>query len=87
MTETTLNLAMLAVTLIGWILWTFFSDTRHNHGIIVAFLIPLAPIIFIAIAIIFYTTKLILWPIYILRGKRKKYESLIEKIRLSLGFF
>jgi len=70
------------VMILMWIIWTFFSPTRYNHGIAVAFLLPLYPIFYLIAKVLFVLIKMILYPLYALRGKKEQYDQIIEKIVL-----
>lgn len=69
-----------------WLLWTFFSETRHNHGILVAFLIPLSPLIILFMYLILWSIQIVLFTVYVLRGKREEYPEAIRKIKVRSGF-
>ena len=80
MPENLMDLIAPIMVILFWVFWTFFSETRHNHGILVAFLLPLAPIYFVIGFILFQLIKLILYPLYSWLGRMDNYERLKQKI-------
>lgn len=80
MPENLIDLIGPIALILFWVLWTFFSETRYNHGIWVAFLLPLAPLYFIIGFFLFQLIKLLLYPIYWLINKRDTYEIVKRKI-------
>ena len=83
-TETLIGAIIIAVV---WIAWVFLSETRHNHGIVVAFLMPLAPIIIPVLVIVFYSIKFTSYFVFIALGRREDHEEFMRKIKIRSGVF
>mgnify|MGYP001419384426 CR=1 FL=1 len=71
----------------AWLAWGLFSETRHNHGFIVAFLMPLAlvmlPLLWIVYLLIKYTTL----AAFILSGRREEHAEFLRKLKVRYGVF
>ena len=65
-----------------WVLWTLFSDTSHQHGKWVAFLIPLFPIIWLLLSLFHLLAKLCLRPLFRLLGQEDTYQAMMDKVRI-----
>ena len=61
-----------------WLAWGLFSETRRNNGLLVAFLIPLAPIF---IPVLFIVFVLIKYTPCIQKGCRPREFTLVPKSR------
>lgn len=87
MEEATVNIIFAIVAALGWLFWTFFSDTRYNHGILIAFLLPLAlfiiPVVWFLYIFVKYSTYLVL----LLLGRRQDHAEFIRKLRDRCGIF
>ncbi|MBF2052443.1 MAG: hypothetical protein IGS03_03140 [Candidatus Sericytochromatia bacterium] len=73
----------LAIVLLCWGLFTFFSDTRYRHGRWVAFLLPLFPLLLLGLSLLL--ARLLIYPLYCLHGRRADYPALRQKIRSAFG--
>lgn len=87
MTETTANIVGIAVAAVVWLAWTFLSETRHNHGFWVAFLMPLAPIIIPALWIIFLFIKYSSYLVFVVLQRRENHEEFIRQLKIHFGVF
>jgi len=87
MIELTENLIGAIIMIIVWIAWTFLSETRYNHGILVAFLMPLIPIIIPVLVIVFYSIKFTSYFVFIAIGRREDHEEFIRKTRIRSRVF
>jgi hypothetical protein len=77
-----------AVFAVGaWLAWAFFSETRHNHGFLVAFLLPLALIFIPVFTIIFVFFKYSSYVFFILIGRREDHKEFMEKLKIRFGCF
>ncbi len=74
-----------AIVVLCWGLWTFFSETSYRHGRWVAFLLPLFPLILLALGLSLLLARLIIYPLYCLRGRQTDYPALRQKIRAAFG--
>ena len=70
-----------------WLAWGLFSDTRHNHGFLVAFLIPLALILIPVLFIVFVLIKYTSYFIYVALGRREDHEEFMRKVKTRSGVF
>ena len=70
-----------------WLAWGLFSDTRRNHGLFVAFLIPLAPIFIPVLFIVFVLIKYTSYFIYVVLGRREDHEEFMRKVKTRSGVF
>ncbi|THB76767.1 MAG: hypothetical protein D6B25_08980 [Desulfobulbaceae bacterium] len=70
-----------------WLFWVVFSDTRHNHGFWVAFLMPLAlfffPLVWIAYVFLKYSTLLA----FTVRGRKDEHQEFFRKLTIRSGIF
>ena len=87
MTESTENIIVAIVIAITWMAWALFSETRHNHGILVALLMPLAPIIIPVLWIAFLLIKVTSYFVFIALGRRKEHEEFMIKLKIRSGVF
>ena len=87
MSENTENIVGAIVVAAIWVAWALFSDTRRNHGILIAFLMPLAlifiPVLFIVFVLIKYTSYII----YVALGRREDHEEFMRKLKIRSGVF
>ena len=69
------------VGLLLWYLFGMYSDTAKNHGRIVAFLLPFAPLIFIVIYTLLGISKILVYPLFVISGKKEKYNDFIYLVK------
>jgi len=84
------NIATIAGALVGivlWLGWAFFSETRHNHGFRVAFLLPLSPVIIPLLWLVFILVKYSTYPVFVLRGKKDAHEEFMRQLKIRSGVF
>ena len=83
------NIATIAGALVGivWLGWAFFSETRHNHGFWVAFLLPLSPVIIPLLWLVFILVKYSTYPVFVLRGKKDAHEEFMRQLKIRSGVF
>ena len=81
------SIVVASVALGAWVLWVLFSDTRQNHGFLVALLAPLAllllPVLWIAFALMKYSSYLVLACL----GRSREHEEFMRKLRARSGLF
>lgn len=75
------------VAAVVWVAWAFFSETRHNHGFWVAFLLPLTPIIIPVLWFIFLSIKYSSLLAFIVFGRREAHEEFMRKLKVRTGIF
>lgn len=76
-----INLLYPALLLLFWFLFGLYSPTAHNHGRWVAFLMPLAPVIFLMVYVMLAISRLILYPVFVVAGKKQAYEDLVQLVK------
>ena len=82
-TELIVPLLMIAF----WVFWTFCSETSHNHGRWIAFLLPPAMVLWLVAFVLFHAVRLILYPVFLLLGRRKAYTRFMARLRHMLDPF
>ena len=87
MSETTTGIAGACVAAVAWLAWVFLSETRHNHGFWVAFLMPLAPVIIPVLWIVFMLIKYSSCLIFIIHGRREDHDEFMRKLKIRSGVF
>ncbi len=87
MTITTPSIVGAVVAAVVWLAWAFLSETRHNHGFWVAFLIPLAPVIIPVLWIIFICIKYSSYLVFIMLGRREDHEEFMRQLKVRSGIF
>lgn len=87
MEETTVSIIFAIVAAVGWLGWTFFSDTRYNHGILIAFLLPLALFIIPVVWFLYIFVKYSTYLVFLVRGRRQDHAEFMRKLRDRLGVF
>jgi di/tricarboxylate transporter len=87
MPETTSTLIGTAFAILLWLGWALFSETRHNHGFWVAFLLPLflivSPLIWLIYILINYLSLLV----FVLIGRREQHAEFMRKLKVRSGIF
>ena len=58
-----------------------YSETANNHGRLIAFLLPLSPLVFLVMYLIFGVSRVLVYPFFIIFGKRKKYNAFVELVK------
>lgn len=83
------SLMMTAIMLVLWVLWTLFSPTRYNHGMLIAFLLPLAPIIIPMVWITFKVIQGISFGVFCVLGRKQDHKDFMVdlKRRWGIGLF
>ena len=87
MTDSNASIIGAIIAAVVCIFWAFFSETRHNHGIWVAFLMPLAPIIILVLWIIYIFIKYISYLVFVMGGRRGDHEEFMSNLRVRSGVF
>lgn len=87
MTQFPENLIGAIIIAALWIGWTFCSETRHNHGIWVAFFLPLALILFPLLGLVYLLIKWISGIIFIALGRRDDHAEFMRQLRIRSGVF
>jgi di/tricarboxylate transporter len=87
MSETTAIMVGAAVAGALWLAWALFSDTRRNHGFWVAFLLPLAPVIFPLLWLIYIVIKYPSYLAFVALGRREEHEEFMREVRRRSGVF
>ena len=62
------SLILPSLLICCWFFWTFFSPTRENHGILIAFLLPPGMVLFAIIYIIYGLVRLFVYPFFFIFG-------------------
>jgi len=75
------------VAAVIWLAWSFLSETRHNHGFWVAFLMPLAPVIIPLLWVIYIFIKSSSYIAFILLRRREEHEDFMRELRTRSGIF
>jgi hypothetical protein len=68
-----------------YLTFIYFTETRNNHGYLIAlgiYLFPITLIFYLIYLLLFNLLKLFLYPYYSLQGKQKKYYRIIKKLNL-----
>jgi len=86
-TTITASIVGAIVATVVWLAWAFFSETRHNHGFWVAFLIPLTPAIIPVLWIIFLFIKQSSYLAFIMLRRREDHEEFMRKLKVRSGVF
>lgn len=73
--------------IVAWIFWALCSETRYNHGIWIALLMPLAPLLIPLLLLVVQWVKLALWLLLVPFGNRSIYERRVTELKLSLGLY
>ncbi|MCP4977316.1 MAG: hypothetical protein GY931_14260 [Maribacter sp.] len=63
--------------LLLWYLFGMYSDTANNHGRLIAFTLPLAPLVFIVMYALFGISRIMVYPFFMISGKKEKYNDFI----------
>ncbi len=63
--------------LLLWYLFGMYSDTANNHGRFVAFLLPFALLIFLIMYTLFAISRIFIYPLFVISGKKEKYNDFI----------
>jgi hypothetical protein len=87
MPMTTASVVGAVAAAVVWLAWALFSETRHNHGFLVAFFIPLAPVIVPALWIIYIVLKYSSYLAFTVLGRRKDHEEFMAVLRVRSGVF
>lgn len=87
MTVTTSSIVGAIITAVVWLAWAFLSETRHNHGFWVAFLIPLTPVIIPVLWIIYIFIKYSSYLVFITLGRREDHEEFMRTLKIRSGIF
>ena len=69
------------LVLIVWFVFGMYSDTAANHGRVVAFLLPLTPLFYLAVVLIFGLARVCLYPFFMLAGKKAQYEAGVSYLK------
>jgi hypothetical protein len=85
--EPTAGIGSAVVVAVVWLAWSMFSDTRHNHGFWVAFLLPLTPVIVPVLWIVYIFIKYSSYLVFVIIGRREDHEEFIRKLKVRTGFF
>ena len=56
--------------LLIWYLFGMYSDTANNHGRFVAFLLPLAPLVFIVMYTLLGISRILFYLFFMISGKK-----------------
>jgi hypothetical protein len=80
-------IAGATAAMVLWLGWALFSETRHNHGFWVAFMLPLSPIIIPLLWLVFITVKYVSLLVFLLRGRRDEHEEFMRKFKNRSGVF
>jgi len=87
MAETTTSIFYVSLVALVWLAWVLFSETRRNHGFWVAFLLPLAPVIFPILWITYVLIKYLSLLAFIVLGQKKEHEDFMRTLRIRSGVF
>jgi hypothetical protein len=87
MTQFPENLIGAIIIAVLWIGCTFCSETRHNHGILIAFLLPLALILFPLLGLVYLLIKWISRVIFIALGRRDDHAEFMRQLQIRSGVF
>jgi len=87
MNETATSIVNMAVIAVLWLAWSFFSETRHNHGFWVALLMPLVLIIMPMSWIIFIFVNYSSYILFLIRGRREQHDEFMRKVKTRSGIF
>jgi len=75
------DLVYPAFLLLCWFLFGMYSPTAHNHGRWVAFLMPLALLVFLAVSFMLGISRLTVYPFFLLAGRKQRYEELVDLVK------
>lgn len=70
-----------------WLLWSLFSETRYRHGFWVAFLLPLSPLLFPILWLIYQGVKYGSLGYFMLRGRRAEHAEFMRQFEIRSGVF
>ncbi len=84
---TTAGIVGAVVAAALWLAWAFCSETRHNHGFWVAFLMPLAPVVIPFLWILYIFTKYSSYLGFVLLGRREDHREFMGRLRVRSGIF
>lgn len=87
MIVTTETMVVAIVVAILWVVWALFSETRHNHGLLVAFLMPLTPILIPLLLIVYVVVKYASYLVFLLLGRRSEHDEFMRKFKIRSGVF
>jgi hypothetical protein len=87
LTVTTASIAGAVGAAVLWLAWALCSETRHNHGFWVAFLMPLAPVIIPFLWILYVSIKYSSYLGFLLLGRREDHREFMGKVRVRSGVF
>ncbi len=82
--QNTFDLIYPLIVLGLWILWTFFSPTRYNHGILVALMLPIVSLLMLLIFMVLGISRIVVYPLFVLVGRRANYNRAVERIKAKL---
>ena len=64
-----------------WYIFGMYSDTAKNHGRLVAFLLPFTPLVFLILHTLLAISRILVYPIFVISGKKEKYNDFIYLIK------
>lgn len=73
----TIDFFMPFLLLLLWYLYGMYSGTANNHGRLVAFLLPFAPLVFLIMYTLFAISRILVYPFFVISGKKEKYNDFI----------
>ncbi|MBK1650183.1 hypothetical protein [Rhabdochromatium marinum] len=76
-----IDLLYPALLLLGWFLFGMYSLTALHHGRWVAFLMPLAALIFLMVYVMLGVSRLIVYPFFVIAGKQQRYRYLVDLVK------
>ena len=87
MIENTASIVSAVVVVVVWMAWVFLSETRHNHGFWVAFLMPLAPFIILVLWVIYVFIKYSSYFIFKAISRPEDHEEFMRRLKIRSGVF
>ncbi|MCB1746921.1 MAG: hypothetical protein KDK06_07080 [Gammaproteobacteria bacterium] len=75
------------LAVIAWVAWALCSETRHNHGVWVALLLPLLPLLVPLLWLVYGLIVAVTYVAFAARGRRDEHAEFMREFRARSGVF